>query len=523
MENMQVPNGGMLMVTAPAAQPTAATQGGKPTDPRIWRPRVTKDNQKYKALLRALPRGRDVNAYPYVCIQIHRFRDTVSGLSRTFKCCKNVPGVRNCPYCEDIWARYGAAKEQPGVTKEDLKKYLQQLPEEEWYGNFLVRQDENHPEYNGQVKVWPHSKYQHAAFQDPVDNLLNKQNQALQGNSNGIDVDTGDAFIPYDPMTGRDYLLVGTWDATKSFGNGRRPGAPTYKGSNFVAQPSPLFTKVVVDPTTNQPSLAVDEESTLAILDQCHDLNFVFADIPSPQQAINDLQDFWKEANELAQQRAMSGNRGGYGMQQGQAMGAAPAMAPAMSPGMNPAYAAQPFQTGAYPTAQNSIPKVPANAKITTNSNAAAFMGQAPATPATPAQAQVLPTNTPAPMPVQHTPPIPAYAQTPPQMMTPVQPAGQMAQPSAAPQAPVQMAPTAAPAMTPGYQAMGGIQAQPAGFPQAAPVTAPAAAPAAPVQQSYVPPAAPPLNQPVQMGMQGVPAAGPVPIVETDDDDSLPF
>lgn len=509
MENTQVPNGGMLMVTAPAAQPTVATQGGAQTDPRLWRPRVTKDNTKYEALLRALPRGRDVNAYPYVMIQIHRIRDTVSGLTRVFKCCKNVPGVRNCPYCEDVWARYGAAKEQPGATKDSLKVYLQQLPEEEWYGNFLIRQDVNHPELNGQVKVWPHSKYQHAAFQDPVDKLIEQQTKAAQGNTgNGIDVDTGDAFIPYDPMGGYDYHLVGTWDAEKSFGNGRRKGAPTYKGSAFLKNPTPLFAKTVVDPATQQPVAVFDEQSTLAILDQCHDLNFVFADIPTPQQAIEDLQKFWKEANELAQQRAMSGNRGGYSAQQGQAMGAATAMA-AAAPAMGATYASQPFQTGAYAGAQNAIPQVPSNAKITTNNNAAAFMGQAPATPV---QAQVLPTNAQAPMPVPQTPATPAYAPTPKQMMAPVSPV--------TPAAPAASVAPAATAMNPVYQGMG-VQPQQAAFQQAA--TATPAAPAAPAQQSYVPPAAPPLSQPVQMGMPGVPVAGPAPIVETDSDDDLPF
>lgn len=512
MDNMQVPNGGMLMVTAPAAQPAVATQGGAQMDPRLWRPRVTKDNTKYEALLRALPRGRDLNAYPYVCIQIHRFRDPVSGLTRVFKCCKNVPGQRNCPYCEDVWGRYGAAKEQPGATKDSLKVYLQQLPEEEWYGNFLIRQDANHPELNGQVKVWPHSKYQHAAFQDPVDKLIEQQTKAAQGNAgNGINVDTGDAFVPYDPSSGYDYHLVGVWDPEKSFGNGRKKGAPTYKGSAFLKNPTPLFTKTVVDPTTNQPVAMFDEESTLAILDQCYDLNFVFADIPTPQQAIEDLQKFWAEANEIAQGKARSANRGGYGVSQAPAMGAAPAMAPAM----NPSYAAQPFQTGAYAGAQNAIPQVPSNAKITTNGNAAAFMGQAPAAPApapaAPVQAQVLPTNAPAPMPVQQTPATPAFAPTPAQMMAPV--------PPAAPAAP------AAPAVNPGFPAMG-IPAQPAGFPQATPAGFPQAAPAAPAapaQQAYVPPAAPPLNTGVQVGMPGVPTAGPAPIVETDSDDDLPF
>jgi hypothetical protein len=50
---------------------------------------------------------------------------------------------------------------------------------------------------------------------------------------------------------------------------------------------------------------------------------------------------------------------------------------------------------------------------------------------------------------------------------------------------------------------------------------APAAAPA------YVPPAAPPVSQPVTQfaapAAQAAPQAGPVPVVETTDDDDLPF
>ena len=217
-----LPNGGMLMVTAPAVAPTVAGQGGT-TDPRIWRPKVTKDNPNYKALIRALPRGRDLQAYPYVALMIHRFRDVNTGKRMTVKCCKNIPGVRTCPYCEDVWGRYRAAKEVPGVKKDDLKAFLNQLPEEEWYGNFLIRMDQNHSELANQVKVWPHSKYQHTAFQDPVDNFMKKQADAANpAKANEIQVDTGDAFIPYDPMNGYDYVLEGKWDTEKTFGNGKQ-------------------------------------------------------------------------------------------------------------------------------------------------------------------------------------------------------------------------------------------------------------------------------------------------------------
>ena len=565
MENTQVPNGGMLMVTVPAAQPAVANQNASSNDPRIWRPRVTKDNPDYQAVVRALPKGRDLEAYPYVCVQIHRFHDPRSGLKRIFKCCKNIPGVRNCPYCEDVWGRRNAVKDRPGVTKDDLTVYYEQLPEEVWYGNFLIRQDSNHPELNGQVKVWPHSAYQHKAFQDPVDALVNKQNQAITGvQSNGINVDTGDEFVPYDPMYGKDYYIVGKYDTEKSYGNKKKKGAPTYVGSKFLPNQSPLMTKVDVDPTTGQQVAMFDEAATYAILDQCHDLSFVLADIPTPQQAIQDLEKFWQEANQIAEQKALSMSHAGYAMpMQGQNMGAAPAMAPGMANGMTPTFASQPFQTGAYAGSQNGIPQVPANAKITTNSNAAAFMGQNPGMgqpQVTPAQSQILPTNAPAPMPVQNTPATPAYAQTPSQMMAPVNSVKSNVAPAMNPgfqaQPAYQQAPAAGFPANPGVPNMGiqpqPVQAQPGvgmgvGYPGAgmpaqpaqAPMTAPAQATpaqqayaqaaqpamatpaqAAPAQQAYVPPAAPPLNQPVQMSM---PAAGPAPIVETDSDDDLPF
>ena len=149
---------------------------------------------------------------------------------------------------------------------------------------------------------------------------------------------------------------------------------------------------------------------------------------------------------------------------------------------------------GMQPGTQNSIPQVPANAKITSNTNPAAFMGQqqqmAPAVPNV---------QMPAPIPAAAAPVTPAFAPNPAFAPAPAAPA---------PAAPA--FPQAAPA--PQF-----------GMPQAAPVAPAPAAPAAPVapqQQAYVPPAAPPLAQPAQMMP---PQAGPAPIVETDSDDDLPF
>ena len=471
--SVMAPNGGNLMVTAPAAAPSVASQGGDaPQDPRIYRPKVNKNNPHYKSLVRMLPRGRDLGAYPYVCVLVHHMRDVVSGETMTVKCCKNIPGVRNCPYCEDIWGRYNAAKTQPGADKNYLKRFLSQLAEEEWYGNVLVRQDENHPELNGQVKVWPHSKFQHAAFQTPVD----KYNEEVAAAANpatagAIQVDTGNAFVPYDPVTGYDYVIEGVWEAEKTFGDGRK-GAPSYKLSTFVKNPSPIATSTVVDPNTGMPTAVLDENTIYAVLDQCHDLKFVYEDVPNEQQAVEMLSAFWDRANKRAQQRAASGK---YGAPQGM-----PQQMQQSAP-VPPNYGSQPFQTGTFGGQQfgnqNSIPQVPSNAKISTSGNPAAFMGQ-PAQPA---------------------------------MQMPAAPAAPAMAP-AAPAAPAFAAAPAAPAMAPAAPAF------------AAAPAAPAMAPAAPAAPAYVPPAAPPVSQPVtQFASPAVPQAGPVAQVETTDDDDLPF
>lgn len=551
-QNTQVPNMGMLTVQMPAAMPTVSPQGGVAEDPRLYRAKVTKNNPSYKALLRPMPLGHDMRAYPYTSVLVHRIKDLVSGKMLVKKCCKNIPGVLSCPYCEDVWARYNAAKER-GASKDELKKFLRQLAEEEWYGNFLIRQDENHPELNNQVKVWAHSKYQHEQFQTPVDNYMEKQKQAQQPQQQGtINVDTGDAFIPYDPVNGKDYFLVGTWDANKTYGDGRQ-GAPTYKGSKFVEKSYPLAFKQVTDPNTGAPiGIAADENAIMALLDQCHDLRFVFEDIPTPDQAIQDLAEFWQEANKLAQQKMAA--KGGYGRQQyGQQQfsqqpqyGQQPQFGqPAQVSPLSPSFASQPFPTGGAAMPQNSIPSVPANAKIVTNSNPAAFMGQT--------EAAIPNCAMPNPIPESAAPVTTAYAQTPNAMnvgipSAPATPAQTPATPGFAAGIPAQPTvpgtgfgmPAAMPAAMPSAQPASMPTAQTAAMPTAqtavmpnfgmgvAPATPSPAAPAAPMGQpastGYVPQSAPPLSNPVQFTHNGAPAVDPNgPIVETDSDDDLPF
>jgi len=538
--NPAVPNGGMLYITAPAAEPepTENTGNGEPPpDPRIYRPRVTKKNKTYTATVRPLPNGTNFASYPYVCVKFHYIRDLVTGKLLIAKCCQNptktpdgkiIPGVDkfSCPYCQDVWNRRNAAKEA-GADDNTLKKYLQMLPEDVWYGNALIISDENHNELAGQVKLWEMNKFQHNTLQEPVTEY-NKRAEAIKEGKQYFD--KGNCFIPYDPVQGRNYQIAGVWDEKKSMGTGKK-GAPTYQGSGFAGYSSMLATKTVVNPQTGMQEVVFDENQMYDILQRCHDLTIVYEDTPTPEQARATLAKFWQEVNADIASKQQSAAAGNFGLGAQQMPGAA-------SP-YNPTYAAQPFQTGAQGyVLQGNIPKVPPTTKVQTGLS----FGQVPNTPATT-----------------------AYSPTPAVMRAPVNPtqpdniqpavaaAPQFGQPAAAPAAPTFVAPASvAPAQAASQFAQPGVQvAAPAATQFKAPTAAqfalqgvqmgaPAATAAAPAAQPAEPyrPAPAPATAPAMPAFtvpsQGVSPSAPVqqqaataqqqvPTYETDGDDTLPF
>ena len=532
--NPAVPNGGMLYITAPAAEPepTENTGNGEPpTDPRIYRPRVTKKNKTYTATVRPLPNGTNFASYPYVCVKYHYIRDLVTGKLLAVKCCQNptktpdgkiIPGVDkfSCPFCQDVWNRRKAAKEA-GADENTLKKYLQMLPEDVWYGNALIISDENHNELAGQVKLWEMNKFQHNTLQEPVTEF-NKRTEAIKEGKQYFD--KGNCFIPYDPVQGRNYQIVGVWDEKKSMGTGKK-GAPTYKESGFAGYSSMLATKTVVNPQTGLQEVVFDENQMYDILQRCYDLSIVYEDTPTPEQARTTLAKFWQEVNEEIARKQQSAAAGNFGL-------GAPQMPGAASP-YNPTYAAQPFQTGAQGyMPQGNIPNVPPTTKVQTGLS----FGQVPNTPATTAysptpavmQTPVNPSQPgniqPAAAPQFAQPTAPAAAPAAPTFaapasVAPAQAAPQFAQPgvpAAAPSAPQFTAPAAAQFAPQGVQ-MGAPAAQPAEPYRPAP--APATAPAMPAFQVPSQGASP--SAPVQQ--QAAPAQQQVTTYETDDDETLPF
>jgi hypothetical protein len=533
--NPAVPNGGMLYITAPAAEPeqTENTGNGEPpADPRIYRPRVTKKNKTYTATVRPLPNGTNFASYPYVCVKYHYIRDLVTGKLLIAKCCQNptktpdgkiIPGVDkfSCPFCQDVWNRRKAAKEA-GADENTLKKYLQMLPEDVWYGNALIISDENHNDLAGQVKLWEMNKFQHNTLQEPVTEF-NKRAEAIKEGKQYFD--KGNCFIPYDPVQGRNYQIVGVWDEKKTMGTGKK-GAPTYKDSGFAGYSSMLATKNVTNPQTGMQEVVFDENQMYDILQRCYDLSIVYEDTPTPEQARATLAKFWQEVQAEIAQKQQSAAAGNFGLGAPQAPGAP-------SP-YNQTYAAQPFQTGVpgY-MPQGSIPNVPPTTKVQTGLS----FGQVPNTPATTAYSP-----TPAVMQTPVNPSQPGNIQ-PAQFAQPTAPAAAPAAPTfaastpapaqAAPQfAPqgVQMnAPAAAPA-APQFTAPTAAQFAPQGVQMGAPAAAPAAEPYRPAPAPATAPATPAFQVPSQgaspsapVQQQAAPAQQQVPTYETDDDETLPF
>ena len=535
--NPSVPNGGMLYITAPAAEPepTENTGNGEPSDPRIYRPRVTKKNKTYTATVRPLPNGTNFASYPYVCVKVHYIRDLVTGKLLIAKCCQNptktpdgkiIPGVDkfSCPYCQDVWNRRKAAKEA-GADEKTLQKYLQMLPEDIWYGNALIISDENHNELAGQVKLWEMNKFQHNTLQEPVTEY-NKRAEAIKEGKQYFD--KGNCFIPYDPVQGRNYQIAGVWDEKKSMGPGGKKGAPTYQGSGFAGYSSMLATKTVTNPHTGMQEVVFDENQMYDILQRCYDLTIVYEDTPTPEQARATLAKFWQEVNAEIARKQQSAAAGNFGL-------GAPQMPGAASP-YNQTYAAQPFPTGAQGyMPQGNIPNVPPTTKVQTGLS----FGQVPNTPATTAYSPTpavmrTPVNPSQPGNIQPAVAAPQFAQpTAPAAPTAptfaasapasAQAAPQFAQPgvqAAAPAAPQFTAPTAAQFTPQGVQ-MGAPAAAP-GAPAAEPyrpAPAPAPAPATPVFQVPSQGASP--SAPVQQ--QAAPAQQQVTTYETDDDETLPF
>lgn len=451
----------MLFVNEPAAAPVIEEK----KETNIWRPYTNDETREYNAVIRQLPAGRNLSAYPSMVVYKHYLKDRATGVSDTVLCLKNIPGNTKCPICDNIWDRYREAKKQAGGNKEapQVKALLAMTDKQEWYTNVYIRYDSVNPNNNGTVKLWKHSSAQHEEFAKPLQPAAQQAQPAAQVAGGYVPKKKSSneqKFTPYCPMTGHDYNVNVRWDTARQF-NGR-PGFSNYDESVFNDEYSYLAAKQVQNPDGTV-SVVPDEEAMLAILDQCHDLNALVAEVPTAQEALLRVQNFWAAVEQKQMELAQGGARGGYQQGYGAQQNMYQQPQQPQMPYGNAGYAQQPYAPSmqATPMAQTNIPNIPQNPNVRTG-NPAAFMGAA-----APAAAPAAPAAQPAPQ-------------------------QNMFQQPAAPAAP------ANPFTVPGAVATGSAPAAPMAYP----------AQPAPQQNQFTVPQ----------------AKGPaVPLVETDGDEDLPF
>lgn len=275
-----------LTIRGVTSIPSTKSEFGEEEDREIWRPRVNAKHPGYDARVRLLPQGMDGlknRTYPGVNVKFHHLY--VNGVRREVKCRHSIPGFQRCPICDDIWARWREANKQFGKDDKRVKALLSMTARDEWFTNVLIREDDNHPENNGQVRVWRHSdamdRQLRAPFDDSAEATDTQNGQAAQGGIRARKKQEKRRFFPHSPTDGVDFTVMATWDTAKKM--------PTYEGSDFDEASTPL---------ANTPNEMVD------IISRCHDLGKYLQGIPTEQEAATIIREFWEETEKRAAQNA---------------------------------------------------------------------------------------------------------------------------------------------------------------------------------------------------------------------------
>jgi hypothetical protein len=271
---------------ASGIQQPRSTEESAQRDPRLWSTSLTDEVKSYFAQLRILPNPTPtsdgkvtLNGYPSRCIQKHKIR---IGNSKylTAKCLKTNNPDAYCPYCDWAWKRYDMLKKanesNPSAElSSEIKKNLHNLPFEVWASNILLRNDQVHPELNGQVKIWEHSQ----KVNDIIDYPRNpeevekrkaaRKKKTMAPAINPLALQQVKRFYPEHPTSGHDFI-VSCRESDNIIDGNKRPLA-TYEGSAFIDDASPI---------------AATREEAIAILNQCVNLNDYAAEgIESVEQA----------------------------------------------------------------------------------------------------------------------------------------------------------------------------------------------------------------------------------------------
>ena len=231
-----------LNISVEAAVQVAESQqtnnkNSRKTDDRFWKPNIKNEKKEYQAKIRLLPRGIEGvknKLHPTIEQHVHYIKEPQHGLYLTVKCRKSLGKHENCPICEANWAMFNT-KVEPLVKKAKSRRNMISH-----IGNILIREDLNHPEFNGTVKLWDHTNNINRMLLAPLNN------QEDESGGGGFKKKQ-EKFNPYSPMNGRDFITIVTENPENGF--------PNYNGSFWDE-----------DGLTD---LAPTKDEIMAVLDQC--------------------------------------------------------------------------------------------------------------------------------------------------------------------------------------------------------------------------------------------------------------
>jgi antitoxin component HigA of HigAB toxin-antitoxin module len=252
----------------------------KKADPRFWKPSIKNNTKSYEAKIRLVPQGDAFLSNPLIPWAVeqhtHWIKEKEHGLTLVTKCRKTLGSQEKCPICEYNWNMYNAAKKRNDQLIMD--KMTDRKSRISYIGNILVLEDLNHPELNGTVKLWEHTKNINNMLMEHFPGRINKAKEGPPQETNSFKkAKIVENFVPWDVVQGKNYFVIVGEDDKKM---------ATYSESYW-------------DEDGLSP-LALTRAEILEILSKTHNLKEFVEDVPSVEELSRRFEQFNDKLNDLS-------------------------------------------------------------------------------------------------------------------------------------------------------------------------------------------------------------------------------
>lgn len=270
-----------------AAQQAANETGGKKKikrseDARFWKPNINNEKKLYQALVRVLPRDKQGKLPFSVRQDMHYIKE--NGVFLTAKCRKTLGDKEFCPICDANWKMYKTNQ------KDLMERAMSRKNQTTYIANFLIMNDLNRPEFNGQVKLWEHRKWMNDFIMAPMTTGIEG---VLPEDAPFGAVAPVERFVPYNPNTGRNLRVKMEVNPKNDI--------PTYENSTWDKVSSAFANNI---------------ETYEYIMAQVLDLNEFIEDVPTIDELTAKLTDFNDRLSQAGQDPGAQRGfvQGGFGV-----------------------------------------------------------------------------------------------------------------------------------------------------------------------------------------------------------------